>query len=323
MSAMHGTYLDVRRGGGHGSGSDDLDARKYIYLLALFLATLLSCYAPKIFACFLPERTVAIQVLGNLFAGGILLGVTLQHIMPELFHLLPSSDFNDYPLAGLLMMVGFCFMMIFQSIREDHDQASCNMVAKGMVGMPASGATVNDIELKDAEDDEPGARAEDDEATSKAATQALIFVAGLGGHSVFEGLLLGTTSESSTLDTLFVGIISHKVFVGVALGALLEKRCTMLWVTIGNVIFSAATPLGVLIGILAHDNSSNHVNGSISSVAGGITLYVAMFEMCKPLTQHDASESIASKKVLSLVFLLGCIVAGLISLHSMEGGHEH
>mmetsp|Transcript_39164 Transcript_39164/g.28298 ORF Transcript_39164/g.28298 Transcript_39164/m.28298 type:complete len:86 (+) Transcript_39164:869-1126(+) len=79
-----------------------------------------------------------------------------------------------------------------------------------------------------------------------------ILMIALSVHSIFEGLALGLEKNRSNVINIIIAICIHKAAAGSSLGISLVKTFPndFRTVRICVSIFSLATPLGVIIGIL-------------------------------------------------------------------------
>lgn len=102
----------------------------------------------------------------------------------------------------------------------------------------------------------------------------------LSVHSIFEGLALGLEPNRSNLINIIIAILIHKGAAGSSLGISLVKTFPNDYriVRICVFIFSLATPIGVIVGILL--SSAPEIYDIIfSSLAGGSFVYIACSEV--------------------------------------------
>ena len=107
-----------------------------------------------------------------------------------------------------------------------------------------------------------------------------ILMIALSVHSVFEGLALGLQLNEAQVINIVIAILVHKGAAGSSLGISLVKTfptnfrlCRQM-----IVIFSLATPLGVLIG-MAIANAGDIYDIIFSSIAAGSFVYIACSEV--------------------------------------------
>ena len=107
-----------------------------------------------------------------------------------------------------------------------------------------------------------------------------ILMIALSVHSIFEGLALGLQLNEAQVINIVIAILVHKGAAGSSLGISLVKTfptnfrlCRQM-----IVIFSLATPLGVLIG-MAIANAGDIYDIIFSSIAAGSFVYIACSEV--------------------------------------------
>lgn len=111
----------------------------------------------------------------------------------------------------------------------------------------------------------------------------LILWFSLVSHSFFEGLGFGAASQERAID-LFFAIISHHFVAALALGTVLNQRKTNIFLSIFFIAsFSFSVPIGTIVGILISQLLESIafliVQGIALSIASGVFLYVATFEI--------------------------------------------
>ena len=107
-----------------------------------------------------------------------------------------------------------------------------------------------------------------------------ILMIALSVHSIFEGLACGLTKQEGDLINIVIAILVHKGAAGCSLGISLVKTfpedlmlCRKL-----VLVFSLATPLGVLIG-MAVANAGDIYEVIFNSIAAGTFVYIACSEV--------------------------------------------
>lgn len=119
-------------------------------------------------------------------------------------------------------------------------------------------------------------------------------------HSVLEGLALGAQQTIEATKDVLIAIAAHKGLAAYALGAsLVDSKTTSsrFWkVIIG---FSIASPVGIFLGFAFSEITNGVGAASMSALASGTFLYVAMMEII-PI-ELENSEHILSK--LAVMFL--------------------
>lgn len=112
--------------------------------------------------------------------------------------------------------------------------------------------------------------------------QSCVLLIALSMHSVFEGIALGLTKETSATINIMVALLLHKPAAAISLGVSISKNFVQKNEEKKGIfllcIFAAATPLGILIG-MALQHTSDMVEVIFNSFAGGTFLYIAASEV--------------------------------------------
>eukprot|EP00210_Caulerpa_lentillifera_P001194 g1150.t1 len=126
---------------------------------------------------------------------------------------------------------------------------------------------------------------------------ALFLGLALSLHSVLEGLALGAQQTINASKDVLLAIAAHKGLAAYALGAsLVDSKTTGTKFFRVAGLFSLASPVGILIGYGLSEVSNGTGAASLSALASGTFLYVAMMEVI-PNELHDG-ENITSKLIV-------------------------
>jgi zinc transporter 1/2/3 len=100
----------------------------------------------------------------------------------------------------------------------------------------------------------------------------------LSVHSIFEGLALGLMTSMKPFINLMISILIHKFAEAMSISIAMQKSGfefkKLFWFL---VLFSFATPLGVIIGLCLTD--AKLVGIIFTSLAGGSFIYVSCSEL--------------------------------------------
>jgi zinc transporter ZupT len=122
-------------------------------------------------------------------------------------------------------------------------------------------------------------------------------------HSFFEGLGLGSATGWRFID-LLIAILSHHLISALFLGVTLHAKDLHWGIFIFYLgMFSAAIPLGILMGILvSYWNSVEFIiiQGMCLAIASGVLLYVVCFEILNQFDPHKPWIMLSK-----MVFFLG------------------
>ena len=140
-------------------------------------------------------------------------------------------------------------------------------------------------------------------------------------HSVFEGLIVGTSHSVMLVWVSTMAIVFHKWAAGMALGQALVNRGHSNRFLIGSLIlFVVASPVGVLIGGLATVGGES-VIGIVNSLCAGLVIHLGVH-----LIDSTFSSAKSTAKFvlgwLTAVIAAG-IVVGLMILHLSQHNHSH
>ena len=122
-----------------------------------------------------------------------------------------------------------------------------------------------------------------DDAMEPSKIRAVILLAALSIHSVFEGLAVGLENSSSQVFKLFIGLIIHKSVLAFSLGMSLVQSNMSMKETFGSVLgFAVASPIGIAIGIVVSEQENLFtlgLNTVLQGLATGTFLYITFFEV--------------------------------------------
>lgn len=188
-------------------------------IVLLIICTLTAGIAPL----FIIKSNSKIFYLALVFSGAYLLGITLSHLMPELFagNLMPQE-------VALWIIVGYFMQLLLNFFTSGVEHGHLHMAA-------------------------------DDHRHGSLAMVTLLIAMGI--HSLLEGILLshGTHADTHSHNGgLLAGIILHKMPAAFALMSLI--RCNYRgwgWPVTLMIVFSVITPAGILLG----DFLTGTVNG--------------------------------------------------------------
>ncbi|CAO3655457.1 unnamed protein product [Mucor hiemalis] len=147
----------------------------------------------------------------------------------------------------------------------------------------------------------------------------LILEFGIVMHSIIIGITLGTT-DSSSFNTLFIALIFHQFFEGIALGTRINDLQYKTWKKpiIMGVIFICMTPIGVAIGIgirsTVNPPASILAQAILDSLSAGILLYNAYVSLMSIEINHNTGFRQSSLIRKIYCFMCMYIGAGLMAV---------
>jgi zinc transporter 1/2/3 len=136
-----------------------------------------------------------------------------------------------------------------------------------------------------------------------------ILMIALSVHSIFEGIALGLMNEMGPFINLMISILMHKFAESMSISIAMQKSGfefrKLFWFIF---LFSFATPIGTLMGILLND-ADEIVNIVFTSLAGGSFIYVS----CSELIVEEFSLP-GNRWWKLLAFVVGAVFIGLLLL---------
>lgn len=220
---------------------------------------------------------------GNAFAGGVLLAAGLVHMLPDanrdlqvfgssIEHFFGGID-DGFPLASVVAGIGFLIMACLDCIATFRIDSAA--VRGQMHDLSMQEWQVHDLHVQ---------RQPSFVDTPNASTwvTSLSMLVSLTVHSILEGMGIGL-SVGSTFYTLFLAVSLHKGFAAFALGKALRRNWSNTRsIFLGSIIFSAASPLGMLVGAVAGNDGSGAFAGICKALAAGTFFYVSVLELLQP-----------------------------------------
>lgn len=234
----------------------DLITFKLLALLLVFLAGLVGARLPWI--SWLrrsgPQSDTFVS-LGNSFAGGVLLGAGLIHMMGDAADAFSETwPTMDYPAAYLIAGFGFLLILFVERVAvRSHSLSEVELVPQTAASRPA-------------------------------VLYAGILLLALSVHSVFAGLALGLQGSTGSSLAILLAILAHKTVAAFALSvSFVREGRTGRQSVRALLLFCAMTPLGIVLGILLHAGATQAVDQRIeavfNAVAAGTFLYIAALDI--------------------------------------------
>ncbi|KAH0485630.1 MAG: hypothetical protein KVP17_002880 [Porospora cf. gigantea B] len=235
----------------------------------------------------------------------------MVHLLPEAVLFTTEADQiisvgeSAISLAYILCLAGFIFAAILDTTGErlggthGHDHG---------------------LGTEDVESDE-GSSSHSSSVNIASKTADIAVGVSLALHSVFEGLIVGTSHSVMLVWVSTMAIVFHKWAAGMALGQALVNRGHSNRFLIGSLIlFVVASPVGVLIGGLATVGGES-VIGIVNSLCAGLVIHLGVH-----LIDSTFSSAKSTAKFvlgwLTAVIAAG-IVVGLMILHLSQHNHSH
>lgn len=236
------------------------------------------------------------------FGTGVVISTALVHLLTHAFLMFSNSclELKYEATCAAIAMAGLVLAFLV-------DFVSRKSVAHRMA--VSEGKSDESTDSKETPLECPGAPRTQDKIS------VLLLESGIAFHSVLVGTTLVVAGDTSFV-TLFVVILFHQMFEGMALGsrlAQIEAFSTRVKTALG-LVFAVTTPLGMAIGIgaLNHFNGNDPATiialGTLDAVSAGILLWVGVVEMLAHDWLRGPLLDAGMLKTLAAVFGL---VAGL------------
>jgi zinc transporter 1/2/3 len=244
----------------------------------------------------LPRRggpSVKFMALGDSFAGGVLGGAGLIHLLSggmEAFQRMAPTQ--QYPFALLLAGAGFLLILLIEGVIVTGPPAATLHGSYHSVGTRH--------ELVEPEQKQPVRR-----------PYAFLLLLVLSVHSLIAGTALGAQSAVRLALVVFFAIVAHKAVAGFALGVGYRRTGLPLRRVLRRIAFFASmTPLGILAGTFTQLAIS--ARGSIlfeavfDSLGAGTFFYIAALDIIR--TEFDEPSAHWQK------WMSACLGFGIMAL---------
>jgi len=271
------------------------------------------------------------------FSGGVLLGTTLLHLLPEVSS---AGDVfkcavgitTEYPIAELVISMGFILILLIDKVAEeaqtDNDEETRPIISDTERERQASGgsrSTVSDrsVTLNTKLSEPPKT------------VGAYLLVMALAIHSILEGLAIGLATTVNGTFTLFMAVVIHKICLAFSLGLKLQQdgKSRFQYLT-SLAVFALASPTGVIIGIVITKvlQAADLLKAEflLNALATGTFLYITFLEILGPeFNTHYISQIF---KVFAVIVGFTVIGLSMFLFHgygkvdctkAKQGGHSH
>ncbi|SAM05594.1 hypothetical protein [Absidia glauca] len=284
-----------------------------------------------------------ILTIGKFFGTGVVLATSFVHMLPEAIERFGSPCLSEgwhsyHAFGGVFCMIAAFVLQWIELAAMSHlDALKAKQQAHALVsGAPGKlgadeAAKVNNVEdTKGHSQDECMEKGhvhsagflEDDHDMSVRSINTLLLELGIAIHSIIIGMTMGTSSEE-TFVVLFIALIFHQFFEGIALGTRINELNHRSWLKpiLMSLIFVCMTPIGVAIGIgirsVMSVPSTILAQAILDSLSAGILLYNAYISLMSAEINHSIAfrRSKFSKKVVCLVSMyVGAAAMSVIGL---------
>lgn len=293
-------------------------AEKIIVMLTMLVVTFLFGMLPlKLFSTVRSNTDVTARIRWRLvisfascFAGGVFIGACMLDLIPDVEEKIAAvlteiqQDYNvdfDYPLAQFIIVLGFFMILTIeqtvlyfqeswmseaerQPLLSRHSHSSPNQHGDYAAIERQDSITGVSNQAHHADDGHADHGHISHGVFEHSSLRSILLLLALSLHSIFEGLAIGLQEQSHNLISIFLAVILHKAVMAFSLGLnIAQSSLSVKAFVVSNIIFSAASPLGLAIGIGVSDLPSslpqNIANGVLQGISGGTFLYITFFEV--------------------------------------------
>ena len=248
------------------------------------------------------------------FGGGVFLGVCLLDLLPDVVHHINTtlkSEFNydnehghDYPFGEMLVGLGFFIVLFVEQIILSHrapvaapttsSNGKAPLVAAAehevMVVSTDQNEQFSSVVIKKNFETEQNLIAADAKQNTTAqivpltTMRNLLMILSLVIHSVFEGIVIGSSNDYQTIIQLAVAILVHKSVISFSVGLKLMSSSDNRLKYLACIIFASATPVGILMmlsmqELLPTNRTTKAINDVLRAFACGTFLYITFFDV--------------------------------------------
>lgn len=239
------------------------------YLIFILAATVGGGMIPMLFKRIHPNLPIYLLA----FTGAFLFGITIMHLLPEVYHELGHS-------AGIYIVMGFFLQVFLQQLSHGMEH--------GHTHLPGTGAGHHHVAV-------------------------LPLLIGLSIHAFMEGIPLGFHYEDrSALPSLMLGVMAHKVPEALTLITVMmhaHQGKARLWRIL--IIFSLITPLSAILAAQLGQEFEVVTNSLVYLVAlvVGAFLHISTTIFYESGTKH---HELSRQKVLAIAVGIGLAFITLI-----------
>ena len=274
-----------------------LNVVKILLMISMILATFLSGVLPHKLI-----KMVHCEVHGSLwrrllslcscFSGGVFIGACMLDLFPEaeekMDEILEEVKIQygvelDYPVTNLLICCGFFMILTLE-------QGAMGLKER-WAARRHSGETQPLLHTHHEYEALSGVSGEDHHhhhahhaVLQHSTLRSLMLLIALSFHSVFEGIAIGLQDNSGDLLSIFLAVMVHKALMAFSLGLnMAQSDLSLKSFILSNIVFTLASPLGIMVGILMTGlppSLPNDIcNGVLQCLAGGTFIYITFFEV--------------------------------------------
>ena len=242
------------------------------------------------------------------FAGGLFLGISLFHILPESY-----EKYNKIPISFFFSFITFSFIFYIDKIKFNSKKNQFNNILEENLLTNQIEKVKNFENVQEDNDNNNIFHNKINKIDLKTNQTNFLFLFALGFHAIFEGISIGASNEYKILITLLIGLLADKWAEGLSLGiTLVKSNIKFKNYLIMIIIFSLMSPIGILIGLLATLSESKIIEAIFLGMTSGTFIYISI---CDILIEEFIEEESNNKNIKFLFFILGGIFIFFLNLY--------
>ncbi|KAI9277466.1 Zinc/iron permease [Sporodiniella umbellata] len=294
---------------------------RIVALFVILATSALGIFAPILLHRIRPHQEGSVRdwvlTSGKFFGTGVIIATAFIHMLPEALERFDSDCIGEgwhsyHAFGGVFCLLASFALQIVELAALTHldNLAKKNQNEK----VEPSKESAKDLEIH--EHDHNGIHQdghvhsagflETEQSIRNIGTFVLEF--GILMHSIIIGLTLGT-SDNNEFTTLFIALVFHQFFEGIALGTRINDLNCKSWKkpVLMGLMFVCTTPIGVAIGVGVHSSLNPGANilaqAILDSLSAGILLYSAYVSLMSIEINHNVGfrKSSLSRKVFCFV----------------------
>ncbi|KAG1658453.1 hypothetical protein FOA52_005617 [Chlamydomonas sp. UWO 241] len=309
-------------------GQSTIDVR-IVAIFTVLVAGLVGGCIPLIVPVFRKANHPATLLLRSL-AAGVILSLALIHVIPD-----GAADLEglyDGPLASCMVFFGVFAMVMIENLCQDFSVYKLDLGSKpGQFAAPSCScmATLGDFYSSNTSGVELLKEALIDPGPAPAVT-AYMFEFGCVMHSFIIGITLGLmVDDRPQVVTFTIALVFHQLLEAIGLATVIvkarfsfRKSLTMVATFALTVPVSIAIGMGVASSYNAASIGALTTQGVLSSISGGLLLYIALVQMIAQDLAH-MTGGLLVRLGMFVVIALGAASMVLIAVYGEDDAHAH
>lgn len=287
---------------------------RFVSIVCVFLCSLVGSVGAYLISKCTCLQSQWFKSLITMFSAGMMLSLAFVHITNDV--ILEFKEYTSLPLGASMILSGLMVMTIIEhashSFKPSHTDIEAPLLACSRcaqtnpeehshecISILNSSALLYIID--------------DNKQSYKNRLSLLMLEVACVFHSLFIGVSLGLSSMSETFIPLSIALCFHQLLEGVSVGSLSsEANISTIKVVLFTFIYSITAPLGIAIGMfvdntLINNKTSQIIVLSFQGFAGGMLMYVALFQMvAEELSKKETHNKLSTLQKLSIYIALVC-----------------